>query len=205
MDFRGLVELAETKRGSAQIYGNRYDYPVYIYAPLTPQLVKQIQVLITMYPEMESRMFYLNDSAGELELEPMSQFVAKFPDEQFSQALARPEDLKLLRKFFTTKPQVGDIVAGVIRKVVEFGVFVEFLPGTEGLVHVSELSDYRTERDQFMADAKEGQRIVVKIIDMDERSGKIKLSVREANEGVEKGEVPLFTIPAHLKLLVGNS
>ena len=82
---------------------------------------------------------------------------------------------------------------------------MEFLPGTEGLVHVSELSDYRTERDQFMADAKEGQRIVVKIIDMDERSGKIKLSVREANEGVEKGEVPLFTIPAHLKLLVGNS
>lgn len=205
VNFKGLVELAEKKRGNVQIYGNLHDYPVYIYAPLSPQLVKQIQVLIAMYPEMESRMFYLNDSGGELEIEPMSQFTAQFPDEQFSQALTKPEDLKLLREFFTKKPQIGDIVAGIIRKVVDFGIFVEFLPGIEGLVHISELADSRTGRDKFLVDAKEGQRMVVKIIDADERSGKIKLSAREANEDIRKGKVPVFAIPAHLKLLAGGS
>ena len=79
------------------------------------------------------------------------------------------------------EPEVGTIYQGVVRKIMEFGAFVEILPGTDGLVHISELSDQRVNRvEDILA---EGDEVFVKCIGVD-RAGKIKLSRREALQSV---------------------
>jgi polyribonucleotide nucleotidyltransferase len=66
---------------------------------------------------------------------------------------------------------------GTVRKIMEFGAFVEIFPGTDGLVHVSELDK---ERVRNVTDIlKEGDQVLVKCLDID-RQGKIKLSRKEA-------------------------
>ena len=64
-----------------------------------------------------------------------------------------------------------------MRKVVDFGAFVEILPGTDGLVHISELADHRVARVEDVL--TEGDEVAVKCIGVD-RQGKIRLSRREA-------------------------
>jgi polyribonucleotide nucleotidyltransferase len=78
----------------------------------------------------------------------------------------------------TQEPEVGRIYNGIVRKVVEFGAFVEILPGTDGLVHISELADRRVEKVEDIL--REGDEVMVKCIDIDGRTGKIRLSRREA-------------------------
>ncbi len=75
------------------------------------------------------------------------------------------------------EPEVGKVYQGTVRKIMEFGAFVEILPGTDGLVHISELADGRVNRvEDILA---EGDEVLVKCIGVD-RTGKIKLSRREA-------------------------
>jgi polyribonucleotide nucleotidyltransferase len=69
--------------------------------------------------------------------------------------------------------------------VVEFGAFVEILPGTDGLIHISELAEERTRKVTDVVD--EGDEVVVKVINVD-RDGKIRLSRKEALN-VDPGEV----------------
>ena len=77
----------------------------------------------------------------------------------------------------TEEPEVGKIYQGTVRRVVEFGAFVEIIPGTDGLVHISEWDKGRT---NAMADvANEGDQVTVKIIGIDGASGKIKLSRKQ--------------------------
>ena len=80
-------------------------------------------------------------------------------------------------KELTQEAEIGKIYEGTVRKVVNFGAFVEILPGTDGLVHISQLSEERV-RDIFSY-IKEGDVIPVKVIDID-RDGKIKLSRKAA-------------------------
>ncbi len=79
--------------------------------------------------------------------------------------------------------KMGEIYLGVIKRIVDFGCFVEIFPGTEGLVHVSEFADHRVERVDD--EVSEGDAILVKVINIDP-SGKIRLSRKEAL--AEKGE-----------------
>lgn len=80
-------------------------------------------------------------------------------------------------KGLTAEPEVGAFYMGTVRRIVEFGAFVEILPGTDGLVHISELS---SERVQNVADiVKEGEELMVKVVGID-RTGKIRLSRKEA-------------------------
>ncbi|MFN0064521.1 MAG: polyribonucleotide nucleotidyltransferase [Myxococcaceae bacterium] len=77
----------------------------------------------------------------------------------------------------TREAEVGKTYLGTVRKIVEFGAFVELFPGTDGLIHVSELSDKRV---KSVADVlKEGEEVMVKVISVD-RQGKIRLSRKEA-------------------------
>ena len=77
----------------------------------------------------------------------------------------------------TQEAQVGKLYLGTVRKIMEFGAFVEIYPGTDGLVHVSELD---TERVRNVSDVlKEGEQVLVKCIGVD-KQGKIKLSRKEA-------------------------
>ena len=82
-----------------------------------------------------------------------------------------------LIKGLTQEPEVGKVYQGIVRKIMEFGAFVEILPGTDGLVHISELSDQRVNRVEDIV--AEGDEIFVKCIGVD-RQGKIRLSRREA-------------------------
>ncbi len=73
------------------------------------------------------------------------------------------------------EPEVGKVYQGVVRRVVDFGAFVEILPNTEALLHVSEFAHERTE-DMYAA-CKEGDEFEVKVLSV-ERDGKIRLSRR---------------------------
>jgi polyribonucleotide nucleotidyltransferase len=79
----------------------------------------------------------------------------------------------------TEEPEIGRVYKGRVRKVVDFGAFVEILPGTDGLVHISQLSDKRVRRVEDVLN--EGDEVMVKVLDID-RGGKIRLSVREAQQ-----------------------
>jgi len=71
-------------------------------------------------------------------------------------------------------PEVGKVYNGIVKSIVAFGAFVEILPGKDGLLHISEIDWKRLEK---VEDAlKEGQEIEVKVIEIDQRSGKLKLS-----------------------------
>lgn len=84
--------------------------------------------------------------------------------------------IKMIRAL-TQEAEVGKLYQGVVKKVMEFGAFVEIYPGTDGLVHVSELD---TERVRNVTDVlNEGDKVLVKCIGVD-KQGKIKLSRKEA-------------------------
>jgi len=80
-------------------------------------------------------------------------------------------------KGLTTEPEVGEFYMGVVRRIVDFGAFVEILPGTDGLIHVSELDEKRVNKVSDVV--KEGDEVLVKVISID-RQGKIRLSRKEA-------------------------
>lgn len=77
----------------------------------------------------------------------------------------------------TAEPVVGEIYLGTVAKVTDFGAFVTILPGVDGLLHVSEISEERVERVEDVL--KEGDEVIVKCTGM-ERGGKIRLSRKEA-------------------------
>jgi polyribonucleotide nucleotidyltransferase len=81
--------------------------------------------------------------------------------------------------------EVGKIYKGTVRKIVDFGAFVEILPGTDGLVHISQLAPERVRR---VADVlKEGDEVMVKVLEVD-RQGKIRLSRKEAMQEIGAGQ-----------------
>ena len=77
----------------------------------------------------------------------------------------------------TASPEVGRIYDGTVRRIADFGAFVEILPGTDGLLHVSQIDEKRVENVRDFL--KEGDKIPVKVLEVD-RSGKIRLSLKEA-------------------------
>jgi polyribonucleotide nucleotidyltransferase len=71
------------------------------------------------------------------------------------------------------EPEVGQIYEGIVKSTTAFGAFVEILPGTEGLLHISELQHARTERTEDVV--SKGDHVRVKLLSVDDR-GKMKLS-----------------------------
>jgi polyribonucleotide nucleotidyltransferase len=82
--------------------------------------------------------------------------------------------------------EVGKIYKGTVRKIVEFGAFVEILPGTDGLVHISQLAPERVRKVTDVL--KEGDEVLVKVLEID-RQGKIRLSRKEALEETGAAQV----------------
>ena len=72
-------------------------------------------------------------------------------------------------------PEVGEVYEATVRSVMPYGLFCEFLPGKDGLLHISEIEWKRLEQIED-AGIEEGDKIEVKLIDIDPRSGKFKLS-----------------------------
>jgi len=71
------------------------------------------------------------------------------------------------------EPEVGEIYEGTVVKIMDFGAFVQIMPGTDGLVHISQLATHRVNKVSDIV--KEGDRIKVKVLEIN-RDGKIRLS-----------------------------
>ncbi len=93
------------------------------------------------------------------------------------------EEAKNAIKSITQEAEVGKIYMGTVRKITDFGAFVEIFPGTDGLVHISQLSNERVRKVTDVV--REGDSFAVKVIGIDAQ-GKIKLSKKDA-EGQEIG------------------
>ena len=78
--------------------------------------------------------------------------------------------------------EVGKVYKGKVKSIVQFGAFVEILPGKDGLVHISEMSDHRVEKVEDVLNL--GDEVEVKCIGIDPR-GKIKLSMKALLPGQE--------------------
>ncbi len=76
----------------------------------------------------------------------------------------------------TQEAEIGKIYFGKVRKIMDFGAFVEIFPGTDGLIHISQIDTKRVEKVSDVL--KEGDEVKVKVIDID-KAGKIKLSRKE--------------------------
>ncbi|TRX71384.1 polyribonucleotide nucleotidyltransferase [Carboxylicivirga sp. M1479] len=91
-------------------------------------------------------------------------------------------------KAIVAVPEVGTIYKGKVKSIVPFGAFVEVLPGKDGLLHISEIEWKRLEK---VEDAlKEGEEVEVKLIEIDQRSGKLKLSRKVLLPRPERKEKP---------------
>lgn len=80
-------------------------------------------------------------------------------------------------KDLTAVPEVGAIYTGQVVKILEFGAFVEFMPGNDGMVHISEIKDERVEN--IHDELKEGQEVTVKLMAIDDK-GRMNLSIKKA-------------------------
>jgi polyribonucleotide nucleotidyltransferase len=85
------------------------------------------------------------------------------------------ERARQMIKALTVEPEIGAEYEGTVKSTTAFGAFVEILPGTEGLVHISELAHGRTDKTEDVV--KKGERVRVKLIDRDER-GRLRLSMK---------------------------
>ena len=99
-----------------------------------------------------------------------------------------PEGMEIARRQvegLTAVPEVGKVYEGPVVSVKEFGAFVEFLPGQEGLVHVSELSDGYVKNPADVV--KKGDVLKIKVVGFEERSGKVRLSRKAVILDEKKG------------------
>ena len=85
------------------------------------------------------------------------------------------DDAMRLIKGIVAVPEIGEVYQGKVRSIMPYGAFVEFLPGKDGLLHISEIDWKRLETIEE-AGLKEGDDIEVKLLDIDSKTGKFKLS-----------------------------
>jgi len=93
--------------------------------------------------------------------------------------------IKLIRGI-TAEAEIGKIYRGKVKKITDFGAFVEIMPGTDGLVHISQIAEQRIKSVSDVL--KEGEEVMVKVLEID-KQGRVKLSRREAlREARERDE-----------------
>ena len=102
------------------------------------------------------------------------------PNEEASQAAVR------MVQEITQEAEIGRIYQGKVRKIMDFGAFVEIFPGTDGLLHISQISDKRV--NKVSDELQEGDQVLVKVLDVDQ-NGRIKLSHKEAVREREAAEI----------------
>ena len=89
---------------------------------------------------------------------------------------AAGEKAKQIIESMTEEPEIGKVYQGTVKRIVDFGAFVEILPGKDGLVHISEWENHRTNSMRDVTN--EGEEVTVKIINIDDQ-GKVKLSRKQ--------------------------
>ncbi len=84
--------------------------------------------------------------------------------------------------------KIGDIVTGTVKRLVQFGAFIEVAPGVEGLVHISQISHRHIGTPHEVL--KEGQQVQVKVLDMNPDDKRISLSIKETEEAPAREAKP---------------
>ncbi len=109
----------------------------------------------------------VEETGCDIEIENDGRVVIASPDgEAAKRAISMIERL-------TEVPEIGKVYTGTVRRVEAYGAFAEILPGTDGLIHISELAPYRVRETSDVV--KEGDEVQVKVIDIDE-TGRVRLS-----------------------------
>ena len=98
-----------------------------------------------------------------------------------SSDLAAAEDAKTRIEQITSDAEVGAVYNGTVKKIMDFGAFVEILPGKDGLVHISQICEERV--DKVTDKLAEGDVVKVKVLEID-RQGRIRLSMKAIEEAV---------------------
>lgn len=112
-----------------------------------------------------------NETNTRIEIDDLGMIkIAAFSQKEGDTALKRIKEI-------VQEPEVGAIYEGTVVKIADFGAFVEIFPGTDGLVHISQLADRRVKRVSDVV--KEGDKIKVKVLEVT-AEGKIRLSLKEA-------------------------
>jgi polyribonucleotide nucleotidyltransferase len=109
----------------------------------------------------------VEETGCEVEVENDGKVIVASPDEA-----AAKRAIQIIERL-TEVAQVGRLYTGHVRRVEAYGAFVEILPGTDGLIHISELAPYRVRETTDVV--KEGDEVTVKVIDIDDQ-GKVRLS-----------------------------
>lgn len=81
----------------------------------------------------------------------------------------------------------GDVVEGIVKRLVNFGAFIELFPGVEGLVHISQIANRHIGTPQEVLEID--QKVNVKVLDVNEQEERISLSIKELEQDQEKAEV----------------
>lgn len=175
--------------------------PIYIHQKITDKLQKQIAVLIHLRPELAERLYFLR---FEDEKAIMEQYKSNALVTAATNSLSERESeaIRMLGDFIYHQPRPGEIFVGRVSKPCEFGVFVEFLPGIEGLVHRSELPRATNEDCRTLFSG--GEEMIVQVNEIG-RHGQIRLSAKSAAQSVEDGEQPLFVGAQRQLLLIDKS
>ena len=95
-------------------------------------------------------------------------------------------------KAIVAVPEIGAIYQGTVKSIMDFGAFVEILPNKDGLLHISEI-DYRRFDNMLETGIKEGDTLEVKLLEVDEKTGKMRLSRRALLEKPENWKEPEHT------------
>jgi len=102
-------------------------------------------------------------------------------------SLSRKKLLKSPWEIVVEKYQEGDIIEGTIVRIASFGAFVEIEPGVDGLVHISQMADFRVEKPEDVVSV--GEKANLKILSIDPGQKRIGLSIKEARNDMESQEV----------------
>lgn len=116
----------------------------------------------------------------EIEVEDDGTILIASPDDRACQ-----QAVDIIRHL-TQEAEIGKIYQGKVKKIMDFGAFVEIFPGTDGLVHISEIANRRIK--SVAEELREGDEIPVKVLDID-KQGRIRLSRKEAMKS-EDGKIP---------------
>ena len=103
--------------------------------------------------------------------------VASNNGEQMAAAIAKIKAIVAL-------PEVGEVYESTVKSIMPYGCFVEFMPGKEGLLHISEI-DWKRYETMEETGIKEGDKIMIKLMEVDPKTGKFRLSARELKEKPE--------------------
>lgn len=142
------------------------------YAPIiTTMKIKSEKVRILIGPGGKTIREITNSSGSRIEVDDVGTVTIASSDKE-----SADNAIEMIREIIR-EAEVGKIYNGRVVKIMDFGAFVEIFPGTEGLVHISQLENTRVNKVTDVV--KEGDEIIVKVLEIDDR-GKIRLSRKAA-------------------------